>query len=132
MSDKELQAVLDYRLAQAGEAIEDAELLLNAGRLRATANRIYYACFYATLAALLTKGVQHSKHAAVIASFDREFIRTEQLPRSYSRTLHRAFNERQQDDYMPFVQLDAGEIQDLFAGAQVLVQGIAHYVTKSN
>lgn len=127
--DENLQALVDYRLAQAQEAIEDAELLLNADRLRATANRVYYACFYGAVVALLTKGVQHSKHAAVIASFDRELIGTGELPKSYSQTLHQAFNERQQDDYMPFVQLDAGEIRGLFADARILVQGIARYAS---
>lgn len=128
MSDEDLQALWGYRLGQAREAIQDAELLLDAGRLRATANRVYYACFYAALAALLTKGLQRSKHAAVIALFDREFVASGVLPREYSRTLHRAFHERQQNDYLPFVELDAVEIKALFADAQHLVQGIVNYV----
>lgn len=128
MREENFQSLIDYRLEQAGEALEDAELLLDAGRYRAVANRLYYACFYAVVAVLLTRRLQYSKHAAVIAFFDREFIRSGQLPKEYSRTLHRAFNERQQDDYMPFVEMDADEIKSLFGDVRTLVNGISEYI----
>jgi uncharacterized protein (UPF0332 family) len=73
---------------------------LNGERHRSAANRLYYAAFYAAIAALLTKRLEYSRHSAVIAFFDKEFIRAGVLPKEYSRTLHRAFSERQQDDYI--------------------------------
>jgi uncharacterized protein (UPF0332 family) len=130
MRKENFQSLIKYRIEQAREALEDAALLLDAGRYRAAANRLYYACFYAVIAALLTRRLQYSKHAAVIAFFDREFIRSGQLPKEYSRTMHRAFNERQQDDYMPFVEMDAGEIGSLFIDVQTLVNGISEYVAE--
>jgi uncharacterized protein (UPF0332 family) len=128
MRKENFQSLINYRLEQAREALEDAELLLDAGRYRAVANRLYYACFYAVVAVLLTRRLQYSKHAAVIAFFDREFIRSGQLPKEYSRTLHRAFNERQQDDYMPFVEMDADEIGSLFVDVRTLFNGINDYI----
>jgi len=110
MRQEHHQSLINYRLEQAEEALQDGELLLNSCRYRATANRLYYACFYAAVAALLTR-------------------RLEQLPKEYSKTLHRAFNERQQDDYMPFVELDAGEISVLFEHVRSMVQGVRKYVT---
>ena len=130
MKEDDYKSLIDYRLEQAREAVFDAELLLNADRYRAVANRLYYACFYATVAVLLTKRLQYSKHSAVIAFFDKEFIRSGQLPREYSRTLHRAFNERQQDDYMPFVEMDADEIKTLYSNVQTFVTGISEYIVK--
>jgi uncharacterized protein (UPF0332 family) len=55
MRKEDYQSLIDYRLEQAREAVCDAELLLDADRYRAAANRLYYACFYAASAALLTK-----------------------------------------------------------------------------
>ena len=89
---------------------------------------MYYAAFYAAVAALLTKQLEYSKHSAVIAFFDKEFIRSGRLPKEYSKTLHRAFNERQQDDYMPFVEFDAEEIESLFTDVRILVNGISDYI----
>jgi len=128
MRKEDFQSLVDYRMEQAKEALTDAELLLDANRYRAAANRLYYACFYAAVAVLLTKRLQYSKHSAVIAFFDREFISSGQLPREYSRTLHQAFNERQQDDYMPFVEMDGDELRQLLADVRTLVNGIAKYI----
>jgi uncharacterized protein (UPF0332 family) len=60
MSQENFQSFITYRLEQAREALEDAELLLDAGRYRAVANRLYYACFCAIVAALLTRWLQYS------------------------------------------------------------------------
>jgi uncharacterized protein len=129
MREQDFKPLIDYRLAQAGEALKDAEFLLGAGRHRAVANRLYYAAFYAVLAVLLTKRLEFSRHSAVIAFFDKEFIRTGILPREYSRTLHRAFSQRQQDDYMPFVEMDPDELEQLLLDIRAMVGGISGYVT---
>ena len=39
------------------------------------ANRIYYACFYATVALLLTRNLSSLKHSGVMALFNRHFVR---------------------------------------------------------
>ncbi len=131
MRDPDIRALVAYRLDEASEALRDAELLLGAGRHRSTANRLYYAAFYAAVAALLTKRLEYSRHSAVIAFFDREFIRTGVLPREYSRTLHQAFNERQQDDYMPFVEMDPDELKQLLESVRDMVNGILVYIKEN-
>jgi uncharacterized protein (UPF0332 family) len=131
MREQDFQALVDYRLVEAAEALRDAELLLDEGRYRAAANRLYYAAFYAALAALLARHLEYSKHSAVIAFFDKEFIRTGLLPKEYSRTLHRTFNERQQDDYMPFAEVDADELRLLLVDVRTMVGGITRYVREN-
>ena len=42
-SKKEL---VEYRLSRAKEALEDGEILVEKERWNASANRLYYACFY--------------------------------------------------------------------------------------
>ena len=42
--------------------------------------------------------------------------------------MHRAFNERQQDNYIPFVEMDADEIKNLFVDVRTLVNGINQYI----
>ncbi|MBN1506959.1 MAG: HEPN domain-containing protein [Sedimentisphaerales bacterium] len=128
MREQDIQALIEYRLNEAGEALEDAQLLLDVGRHRSGANRLYYAAFYAAVAAPLTKRLDYSKHSAVIAFFDKEFIRTGVLPKEYSRTLHRAFNERQQDDYMPFVEMDPDELRQLLEEVRNMVHGVSSHV----
>ncbi len=128
MKEQDVDALVRYRLEEATEALKDGKLLLEADRHRSAANRLYYAAFYAVLAALLTKHLEYSRHSAAIAFFDKEFIRTGILPKEYSRTLHRAFNERQQDDYMPFVEIDPAELSQLLTDVSHMVNGIGAYI----
>lgn len=128
MSQSPEKALIKYRIGEACEALEDIELLLQHDRYRAAANRMYYAAFYAVFAALLTKGLQFSKHSAVISFFDKEFIKTGVLPREYSRCLHTAFHERQDDDYMPFVEFDPDQLNELSREVKSMVHGIRDYV----
>jgi len=120
--------LVKYRICQAREALEDIQLLLDHNRYRAAANRLYYAAFYAALAALLIKGYQFSKHSAVIAFFDREYIKTQIFPREYSKCLHKAFQERQDNDYMPFIDFDPLELTLLFHEVKAMVHGVETYL----
>ena len=76
MTQSPESALIRYRIDEARDTLDDIQLLLTHGRLRAAANRIYYAAFYAAQAALLTKKLQFSKHSAVITFFDKEFVKT--------------------------------------------------------
>ncbi len=60
-----------------------AEIELASGNLDFSANRIYYAAFYAVTAALMQFGQKYKKHSAVRAAFHREFIKTELVPKEY-------------------------------------------------
>jgi uncharacterized protein (UPF0332 family) len=48
-----------YRMSRAQECLEDAKLLFANGKYHSTANRAYYASFYAVRALLHSKGSMH-------------------------------------------------------------------------
>lgn len=127
MNQKYFNDLIEYRLEQADQALSDAEFLLEAQRFRAATNRLYYACFYSATAALLTKDLQFSKHSALVTFFDKTFIKTGILALEHSRTLHLAFNERQEDDYKPFAEPDPDFLQELRYRVKKLVYDIKQY-----
>jgi uncharacterized protein len=51
----ETRILVQYRLDRAREALAEAVLLLDSGHANTGVNRLYYACFYAVSALLLTK-----------------------------------------------------------------------------
>lgn len=130
--DQYFRALSQYRMEQAEQAVSDAELLLKEKRYRAAANRMYYACFYAASSALLTKRLQYSKHSAVIVFFDKTFIKTGIFKREHSRTLHLAFNERQEDDYKPFAEPDPGFLRELYERVKNLTEDIRRFIDDKN
>ncbi len=52
---EETRTLVTYRLERACEALEEADILLERGHANTFVNRLYYACFYAVSALLLTK-----------------------------------------------------------------------------
>ena len=72
----------EYRLANAKEKLESAKLLLDAGKYKDSIGRSYYAIFTSLRAVLSKDGVDFSKHAGVIAYFQREYIKTGIFDRS--------------------------------------------------
>lgn len=95
----EEKALIDYRMERADEALAEAELLLEHGHARTAVNRLYYACFYAVSALLLTEGHSAPKHSRVRALFDQHWIKAGRLPRDAGKLFRKLFEERQRSDY---------------------------------
>lgn len=123
-------ALVQYRLALAGEVLADAHKLFQAqGSVRSIANRSYYAMFYAVLAILATIGQGFAKHSGVISLFDRHFVKTGLLPKELSKAIHRAFDLRQQGDYgeTTFV-VNIEDATELLESSKAFVAAIQTYL----
>lgn len=86
-------------LRQARETVDEAHVLAHAGHLRGYVNRLYYACFYAATAPLLSRGLGSTKHAGVRALLHQHFVRNGEAPKDLARTYDRMFDRRQAGDY---------------------------------
>ncbi len=125
---EELRALIEYRLREAEESIEEAKVLLKEGMSnRAVMNRLYYAMFYAVLALLQEKQLGTSKHTGAISLFDREFVKKGVFDKELSKTLHRAFELRQKGDYMEEVELTDEDVEEMFPKVMDFVKKIKNY-----
>lgn len=113
--------LIHYRLEQADESLESAEILFHAGKLRPSVSRSYYAMFYAVLALLSLKGDRTSKHAGVIALFDREFVKKGIFDKDLSRWLHEAFDLRQRSDYREMFTISPQRAYNLIEHAKAFI-----------
>jgi uncharacterized protein (UPF0332 family) len=95
MSEKEVRGLLE----KAGRSLDAAERLLRDGDNDFALSRAYYAMFYAAQALLLTRDVRRSRHSAVIAAFNEEFIQTGELSRDLFLKLRDGFEDRAEGDY---------------------------------
>ncbi len=130
MTDRQLSLLVKYRLAEAEETLREAEILLAQSAFRGSINRSYYAMFYAVSGLLATRELGTSKHSGVISLFDREFVKTGILPKALSRSLHKAFDERQASDYGEMLMPDRALTESLLAEARVFVREIKIQLAK--
>lgn len=120
----ERSALLQYRLARARETLDEARLLLDGGHANACINRLYYACFYAVSALLLTEGQASAKHRGVRALFDRHWVKSGRVSAELGRVYRRLFVRRQRGDYDDLVQFQEAEVRAWLADAQRFVSSI--------
>lgn len=129
MSNDPIKDLVDYRLSQARETLQEAEGLFHLSLWRGTINRSYYAMFYAVLALAVLRQQVTSKHSSVMAFFDREFVRTGVFPKDLSQVFHRSFESRQSSDYGETFTVNDEEAQQAVQDAHKFVTAIENYVT---
>ena len=128
MIDARLRELVTLRIEQAEETLPEARILGGQEAGRGAVNRAYYAMFYAVLALLATKGLGSSKHSGAISLFDREFVKPGDLSKGLSRSLHLAFEHRQQADYGEVREIDGVAVRKAVEEAETFIREVEAYI----
>ncbi|MCE5323363.1 HEPN domain-containing protein [bacterium] len=117
-----------HRLARAEDTIGEAETLLNAGFSVGVVNRLYYACFYAVSALLLSEGHAASKHSGVISLFDKHWIKPKRLNPEMSKFYHLLFDNRQKGDYADVFTFDHSDLTSWLNETKIFVNTLSNWL----
>ena len=123
--------LIKYRLSSAKEKLNSAKVLLEAGLYKDSVGRSYYAIFSAIRAVLAVRQVDFSKHAGVIAYFQKEFIKTEVFDKKYSKYLQQAFQIRNSCDYDDFFIVSKQDAEEQYIRAIEMLTVIEGYIGQS-
>jgi len=105
--------------------------MVEGGHLHGAANRIYYACFYAVVALLLTRDLSSPKHSGVMALFNRHFIKERVLPLDMGKFYSRVFDRRLEGDYGEIVELQEEDVRADLARAEEFIARIESQLKQS-
>lgn len=123
-----MDKLVKYRLDSAKEKLLSAKLLLEAGQYKDSIGRSYYTIFTAIRAVLALRQVDFSKHAGVIAYFQKEYIKTEVFDKKYSKYVQQAFQVRNSCDYDDFYIVSKQEAIEQYHNAEELLDVIQKYI----
>jgi uncharacterized protein (UPF0332 family) len=112
----EQSTLIEHRMARAREALVEAAMLLEAGHVNSCVNRLYYSCFYAVSALLLTRNLSTSKHGHLV---DKE----------KGKHFDLLFNKRQQGDYGDFVEFQTDDVTAWLARTRDFVGHIQQVIS---
>ena len=124
--------LVKYRLENAQDKLESAEILLLAGKYKDSIGRSYYAIFSAVWAVLALDRVDFSKHAGVIAYFQKEYIKTQKFDVRFSKYLQNAFQIRNVCDYDDFFIASKQEAELQLERATEFLQAVTSYLDERN
>ena len=127
---KEERALIEYRMERARETLVEAGIMFDAGRINTYVNRLYYACFYAVSALLLTRNFSTSKHGYLRSLMHREFVKTGLIPKDLSRHFDVLFDSRLEGDYADFIRFKADEVAGWLERTQAFVKHIEGLISK--
>jgi uncharacterized protein len=127
----EIRILVQYRLDRAREALAEAALLLDNGHANTRVNRLYYACFYAVSALLLTKGLTATRHSGLRTLFHQHVIRPGLLPLGHGQLYDRLFDQRQRSDYADLVHFGVAEVRAWYGEAQAFVDAVAMLIQQA-
>ncbi len=128
MSLTPIEQLVRYRLTQARESLEEGRILSRGSFWRGAINRAYYAMFYSVLALAVYRQEVTTKHSGAIAFFDREFVKNGIFPKELSKSLHLAFQRRQENDYGEAFEASEEEAQSCINDAQAFITAIEGYL----
>ncbi len=130
--NKETLTLINYRLERARESLEEAKLLFARGHTNTYVNRLYYACFYAVSALLLTKGLSSAKHSGIRSFFHQNFVKTGRLDKSLGQIYDKLYDNRQKSDYADLINFEAHEVNDWYDEAERIVQKIQNLINEES
>ena len=108
LDEQSRKALVSYRLERADET-------------NAAANRLYYACYYAASALLVSNTISASTHAGVKTMLGMHFVSKGILSNELGKTFSRLFEIRHSGDYDDFVYCDKEMIDEYTPKAEEFI-----------
>ena len=99
LTDENRKDIVTYRIERAFVALEQAKGNRQMGYLEITANRLYYAAYYAASALLIANEIRVKSHEGCIGQFNLHFVKTGQVSVEMGKLFSTLFDMRLTGDY---------------------------------
>jgi uncharacterized protein (UPF0332 family) len=111
--EEDRNALVEYRMKKAKETFAEIPVLMENKLWRTAANRLYYSCFYAASALLISDGHQTHSHNGVKSVMSLHYIKENKIDKSLIKLYGQLFNIRQRGDYEDWVIIEEEDITPL-------------------
>ncbi len=128
MDDEIVQNLVKYRIEQAKENLEEAEMLCKGHKFKGASNRAYYAIFHAIKSILAIEQVDFKKHSSVIAYFNKEYVNKGTFSRELGKRISEARFFREKSDYVDFYMITKQECEKQIETADLLIKKCENYI----
>ncbi|GHT45397.1 UPF0332 protein [Bacteroidia bacterium] len=132
MIDRETRkAIVAYRLENAHKTLQEIPIHIENELWNTAINRLYYACFYAVTALLISVEIEAHTHAGVRRMLALHYTKEGKLPLKWNRFYTDLFESRQTGDYEDFIYFDRVTTEDFYKQAIDFIDIIEALIDKS-
>ena len=124
----ERNEIVKYRLERANRTLREAIGSAEQCFWHTTANRLYYACFYAVSALLIKNGYTAHTHNGTFSMFGKHFVSAGLINVEQNKFYRRVLELRQIGDYDDFVEYSADDILPIIEPAKIFIATIENLI----
>lgn len=116
--------IVQHQLQSARTCIKEVLYLKEGAFYNAAMARLYYACFHAASALLISCSFETKTHNGIRAVIGKEFVQTGKLSPELGRFYTKLYNKRQDSDYDNFIFFEEADLDEFYPQALEFIEAI--------
>ncbi|MBQ0072914.1 MAG: HEPN domain-containing protein [Prevotella sp.] len=128
LSTEDRAALVKYRMERSDATMQEAEYSALGGWYNLAVSRLYYACYYAAVAVLISKSVETQSHSGVRSMMALHLVKEGLLAKEHLTTFTALFHSRQSSDYDDFIMCDADTYNDYLPKAKSCIEALKRLI----
>ncbi len=128
LQSEEREAIVAYRLEKAIATVKEVKDVGALGYWNLAANRLYYAAYYASVALLISQGIETTTHKGAIRMIGQSFVKAGILTGNDARLLGRLFSMRQTGDYEDLFDWEEDDVAPLIPKVEEYISRIKELI----
>ena len=113
--------LVKYRLERAKETLAEVPILMENKLYRTAGNRLYYACYYATIALLVNDGHEAHTHSGVLTLLGLHYVSKNKIEKPLGKIYGKLFNLRNTNDYEDWISVDEDDVKPFIEPAKEFI-----------
>jgi uncharacterized protein (UPF0332 family) len=124
MKESDRKEIVKYRISRAHETLREVDILIENKLWNIAVNRLYYGCYYAVIALLISMKIKAQTHAGVRQMFGLHFIKTGLIDKELGKYYSIIFDKRLTGDYDDFIDYEKDDVLAMVVPAKEFIQEI--------
>jgi len=124
LKEVERKEIVKFRLKKATDTFAEVPVQMENNFYITAANRLYYACYYATTALLINDGYEAHTHSGVKTLLGLHYINRDKMDKSFGKMYRQLFNLRQTGDYEDWINIEEDDIKSFLKPAEKFIDEI--------
>ena len=131
LNEENRNSIVNYRFQRAKETLAEANGSFEMGFWHATANRLYYACYYAVTALLIKNGYTAHTHNGVLTILSKHFVLEGLISKEQGKLYGKILELRQKGDYSDWIVIHKETVMPLLAPAEQFINAIENLINEN-
>jgi len=132
LQDENRMILINLRLNNAKTTLDEVFFLVQNGKWRTAANRLYYACFYAAGALLICYGITAHTHSGVINRLGLHFVTKGLISLEQGKFYSNLFYLRQSGDYDDWFDIKETDVLPRLDPAKNFIETIERLIREKS